>query len=365
MNAENQKKRILLLLIFIVLCTEGFSQVHNTAFPDVLPDTVYNRFFVRNSGWNGGDGAYSVLLPDDRILWTFGDTFFGPVDSGRVRNGDKNVMVRNSAMIQESEEIHSFKSLNQGFQKETKTLIPYKDFNEQEHWYWPLDATVCNNKLQMVLMHMKKIGEGMWGFASESVDLAVFSLPELKPENLIYNVTNGEKSFGSAIWEDDDGFTYLYGSSGNGMETRLHVARAPKGDLTQKWQFWNGEEWLPESSDFAIHKNVSSMFSIWKEGNKYYLLTQETFLGRKIFLFESDSPLGPFTNQKLLYEVPEEHGAGSMFSYNAIVHPELSKSGELVVSYSKNPNNFWDNFTQPGSADKYLPVFIRIKNWKE
>ena len=362
---EITTKRILLLLIFIVLCIESYSQVHNTSFPNVLPDTFYNRFFVRDSGWNGGDGAYSVLLPDGRILWTFGDTFFGQVDSGRVRDGDKNVMVRNSAMIQEGEEMNSFKSLNPGFQKEIKTLIPYKDFNEHEHWYWPLDATVCNNKLQMVLMHMKKVGDGMWGFAAESVDLAVFTLPEMRLEKQLYNIVVGNKSYGSAILEDVDGFTYLYGSSSDGMEIKMHIARAPKGDLTKKWQYWNGKDWSAEPSGFSIHYFVSSMFSIWKEDTKYYLLTQEIFLGRKIFLFESSSPLGPFTNKKMLYEVPEEHGVGNMFSYNAVVHPELSKSGELVVSYSKNPNNFWDNFTQPGSADKYLPVFIRIKNWKD
>lgn len=360
-----QAKRILLILGLIVLYSEGDSQIHNNSFPNVVADTLYNRFFVRNTGWNGGDGAYSVLLPDGRIFWSFGDTFFGPIDSGRVRIGDKNVMVRNSAIIQVGEDSDNFMSLNPGFQKDTKTFIPYKDADEHEHWYWPLDATVYNNKLQMVLMHMKKAGEGMWGFASESVDMAVFSLPDLKLENLIYNVVAGEKSYGSAILENDDGFTYLYGSSGNGMEIRMHVARAPGGDLTQKWQFWNGNEWTVEPSDFSIHNFVSSMFSIWKEDKKYFLLTQEIFLGRKIFLFESDTPNGPFTRKKLLYEVPEEHGSGAMFSYNAIIHPELSKAGEIVVSYSKNPNDFWDNFNHPGSADKYLPVFIRIKNWKD
>jgi hypothetical protein len=354
---------VVLPVVFSVITVN--SQQINPAFPDVEYDTLYNSFFERDSGWNGADGAYSVLLPDGRILWTFGDTFFGPIDSGRVRNGEKNVMVRNSGIIQKGEETDSFVSLNSGFQKDTKTFVPYKDAEEHEHWYWPLDATVYNNQLQMVLMHMKKVGEGMWGFAAESVDLAVFSLPDLKLENLIYNVVAGDKSYGSAILENDDGFTYLYGSSGNGMEVRMHVTRAPKGDLTQKWEFWNGKEWTSEPADFSVHNFVSSMFSIWKEGTKYYLLTQETFLGRKIFLFESDSPVGPFANRKLLYEVPEEHGFGAMFSYNAIAHPELSKSGELLVSYSKNPKNFWDNFNQPGSADKYLPVFIRIKNWKE
>jgi hypothetical protein len=96
----------------------------------------------------------------------------------------------------------------------------------------------------------------------------------------------------------------------------------------------------------------------------FYLLTQEIFLGRKIFLYQGNSPIGPFSEEKVLWEVPPEHGSGDMFSYNAIVHPEFSTAGELMVSYSKNPHNFWHNFNHPGSADKYLPVFIRIEKRK-
>jgi hypothetical protein len=56
----------------------------------------HNSYFIRNKGWNGGDGSYSLPLPDGRALWSL---------------------------------------------KDTKTLIPYKGTEESEHWYWPLDAT--------------------------------------------------------------------------------------------------------------------------------------------------------------------------------------------------------------------------------
>jgi hypothetical protein len=302
-----------------------------------------------------------MQLPDGRVLWSFGDTFYGTVDSGRIRDGNKNVMVRNSFLIQEKSFSNQFSSLNPGYMKDTKTLITYKGSEESEHWYWPLDATIHENQLQMLLMHMVKTGDGMWGFAAASVDIALFSLPELKLTEIVHDKYSGDISYGSAVFDGDDGYTYLYGSSRTGMVTNLHAARAPDGDLTREWEFWNGTGWQNDHSEYAIHHNVSSMYSIWKESQKYYLFTQESNLGRKLFLYESDSPLGPFTNEKLLYEVPEEHGSGSMFSYNAIVHPELSKPGELLISYNKNPHNFWDNFTKPGSADLYIPVFIRIR----
>jgi hypothetical protein len=341
------------------------SQDHKNTFPKVVGDSILNHYFKRNDGWNGGDAAYSVLLPDGRILWTFGDTFYGLVGKNRERVADKNRMVRNSAVVQDKIYGNGFRSLNPIVENLPATWVHNKNEDETRQWYWPLAATVYAGKLQMLFMHMIKTGEGMWGFASESIDLVIFSLPGLQADTLINKIADGTVSFGSAILNEKDGYTYLYGRSENGRETLLHVARVAFGDLTQNWQYWNGKNWQEKYADFAIHQNVSSMFSVWENEGKYYLFTQESMLGRKIFLFESKLPVGPFVFKKLLYEIPEEHGSNGMISYNAIVHHAFSGSDVLVVGYSKNPVNFQDNFEKPGSADKYLPEFIRIRNWKD
>lgn len=353
--------RYLLLPAIWLVFARVFAQVAGPEYPSVQTDSLYNRFFTCNSGWNGGDGAYSLLLPDERILWWFGDSFFGTVGPGRSRNGNLNTMVRNAFLVQENRHSENFTVLNPGHLKNTQSLLKYKDCNESERWYWPLGAAVCGNQVHMVLMRMKKVGEGMWGFASGAVDLALFTLPDLKLAALRYDKCPGDVSYGSAILEDDDGYTYLYGSSRTGLETHLHVARVVGSDLTAEWEFWNGNVWQPEPSQYVIHRQVSSMFSVWKEKGRYLLLTQEPNLGRKIFLAEAAGPLGPFVNERVVYEIPEAHGADGMLSYNAIVHPELSSGDTWLVSYSINPSSFWDNFSKPGSADKYRPVFIRIR----
>lgn len=353
-------RNILLLALWLVI-TRAFAQVDDLRYPSVQADSLLNHYFTCDSGWNGGDGAYSLQLPDDRILWWFGDSFFGTVGPDRNRNGNQNVMVRNAFLVQESRYSGNFMVLNPGHLKNTQSMVKYKDSDESERWYWPLDATICDNQVHMVLMRMKKVGEGMWGFASEAVDLAVFSLPELKLTNLIYDKCPGEVSYGSAIFEGDDGFTYLYGSSRTGLETHLHVARVPGNNLTADWEFLDVDRWQSGPTRYAIHTQVSSMFSVWKEQGRYLLLTQEANLGRKLFLFEAASPLGPFVDGRVVYEITEAHGAGGMISYNAIVHPELSSPDAWMVGYSINPSNFWDNFSKPGSADKYRPVFIRIR----
>ncbi len=267
--------KIFAFILLSLISKTSSPQQMNVSFPNAERDSVHNSYFIRNEGWNGGDGAYSLQLPDGRVLWSFGDTFYGTVDSGRIRDGNKNVMVRNSFLIQEKSFSNQFSSLNQGYLKDTKTLIPYKGYEKNEHWYWPLDATIHENQLQMLLMHMVKTGDGMWGFAAVSVDLALFSLPELKLTEIVHDKYSGDISYGSAVFEGDDGYTYLYGSSRTGLVTNLHAARAPDGDLTREWEYWNGTGWQNNQSGFAIHHNVSSMYSIWKESQKYYLFTQE------------------------------------------------------------------------------------------
>lgn len=112
----------LLLAIWLVVPWAS-AQMTGPQYPSVLPDSMHNRFFTCNSGWNGGDGAYSLLLPDGRILWWFGDSFFGTVRPDRNRNGNRNTMVRNAFLVQENLYSPNFRALNPGHLKNTQSLL--------------------------------------------------------------------------------------------------------------------------------------------------------------------------------------------------------------------------------------------------
>lgn len=70
------KKYILLLALGLLSC---------------VPYYYWNTLFERNSiigttrGWTGGDSARAVVLPGDRILWVFGDSFVTGIDSSNKR----------------------------------------------------------------------------------------------------------------------------------------------------------------------------------------------------------------------------------------------------------------------------------------
>jgi hypothetical protein len=323
----------------------------------VYEDLQYNSFFTRyGNGWTGGDATYSVKLPDGRMMWMFGDSFYGTVNNDRSRPGTP--FARNTIMIQNGETFDGFTSINAGTQEAPKDFIPQA--NPSDHWYWPYDATIKNGKVQYLLAHMQKTGAGGFDFKSVATDLAILSIPDLKLESLTESkYPKDDITFGSTLYEAADGYTYIYGISNAPLEKRVHIARAPEGDLTKPWEFWNGTTWAGTPSDYVIFKSASDQFSIIKEGDKYYLITQQIIFGNKIFIYESAALTGPFTNERTLYCTPET--GGTVITYNAFVHPELSKEGELMISYNINNNDFPAVFR---NADYYRPKFIRIKNWK-
>lgn len=318
---------------------------------NVYQDCHYNLLFTRyGNGWTGSDATYSIPLPDGRILWMFGDTFLGTVRADRSREGAP--FIRNSFMIQDRDE---FITLFHGTLANPSAYIKPQNPNQ---WYWPLDGTVYNGGVQMMLGRFGTTGTGgMWDFQYVGIDRAVFSLPDMQLISLEEVLPTGDISFGAAVMEDND-YIYIYGISFVSIK-RLHVARAPLGDLSAKWEFYNGQTWVENPSSYAMLAGVSDQLSVFKEDDKYYLMTQQTFFGKKLLLYEADSPVGPWRNKKTLYCTPEAEG--DIFTYNAFVHPELSENGELRISYNINSFNFQDIFD---NADNYRPKFIRVDNWK-
>ncbi len=312
----------------------------------------YNLLFTRyGNGWTGGDATYSTPLPDGRVVWMFGDTFLGTVKSDRSRSGAP--FIRNSFMIQEGDEMVTIHGVEDG---DPAALL--KPANP-EQWYWPLDATVFGNEFQMMLARMGNVGEpGMWSFAYMGFDLAVFSLPDMKLQTLETKFENPEISYGACLMEDDD-YTYIYGISQSGFQKFSHVARVPEGNLNGDWTYFNGTSWQDRPSKHIIARDVIDQYAVFKEANKYYLVTQESFLGARIFIRSADSPLGPWTNRKIIYCTPET--GGNIITYNAFVHPQLSDVNGLTISYNINSLDFADILS---NADYYRPRFLRIENWQ-
>lgn len=325
----------------------------------VYSDLDYNDYLTRYQNWNGGDGCYSVLLPDGRVVWSFQDSFFGQVSADRNRTN--NVMLRNAAHLQQDTSLLSFVQLNPGLGNQSQTWIKYGNAAEDQDWYWPGAGQVHGNQFQMLLSHVHKTGGGTWDFAHVSTDLAIFDLPAMQLNQVIKD-KDVLSNYSAGSMKAPDGYTYMYSTENGFLTSSMYAARVAGQDLTGNWEYYDGSGWSNTPVKYNICNDISQPNVFYKDG-KYYLVSQQIIFGLDIYILESNTPVGPWTNKRTLYHIPDQY-SGDFISYNSFVHHALSREGELVISYNINPTDFASNFNHPGSADRYRPFFVRVFNWK-
>ena len=381
-------------------------------------DLKYNKLFTRSRGWNGGDGVLTVGLPNGDVFWTFNDSFYGVVNGNRSRGSCS--FPRNSVMVQRAHDgvlgetdndlvwladyvnwanrsadryFHARTHLRHPGGEKTDAEIVKGDI-DQGKVYWSGDGTVYNGKLQMIW-----IGVESAELLNLDAALATYSLdgnvpegyylrtiPDYLPQEGDYlyreshtpNKQIGSCAYGSTLFEDEDGHTYLYAVENTGTV----VGRSQTHDLYSPWQYyvkqtdgtwvWQDEYPTQEerrrsnimaSSDYAV-----MLPWIFKEGDWYFMTSQAPIFSPDVYIYRSKSPYGPFGDRKLLFRLPDHLDKIGPQQYHWLymvnLHPALSRQGELVFSTNSDPDDFWKNFNDPGSADYYRPFFYRVFDWQ-
>jgi hypothetical protein len=328
------------------------SAAEHESSPSTFPDEVFNALFTRyGGGWTGGDGTFSVLLPDGRTVWMFGDTFLGTVDRDRSRPAT-SPLIHNSFVVQDNKSLTTFRGGSAG---KPEALITPSDGSS---WYWPGDGTVENNKLRVFLRKFQRTGDGMWDWVWVGTDIATFSLPDLNLETISAGVTENGVLYGSAILEDV-AYTYIYGTEDLRAKKYGHVARAERNALLGRWEFFAGEGWSSDPmSSVRMVADVANQYSVIRMEEQYVLITMDNRkpFGKDIVGYRANGPSGPWSESVLLYSTPQARG--DIFTYNAFAHPQFTRNGQFLVSYNVNslgglPSLFDD-------ADNYRPRFIRV-----
>jgi len=332
-----------------------------------IVDKKFTKLFARDCcGVTGADGDYSVLLPDGRTIWIFGDSFLGTVKPDRSREKRTPWFIRNSMAVQEGDTLRSLYNVIDGW--ESSLVIPPgapkgKQFSEDTLWYWPGDGFVENGKLKVFMSEFNQAVQGDWGFRWQSANIATFSLPDVKLESIDHFSYPGvnEIHWGHAVCDGDKKYTYIYGAEDK--TKNLYVARAPKGNILAPWEFYTGKEWVKDSklSKPMLVIQGSEQFSVFKLRNKYVLIVQEGgFMSGDICSYYSDSPYTGWKNRKVLCQVklPDDVvSTKNLFAYNALAHPQFIENGELLISNCVNSFVVDDVFQD---ASKYRPVFQRV-----
>jgi hypothetical protein len=84
---------------------------------------------------------------------------------------------------------------------------------------------------------------------------------------------------------------------------------------------------------------VPEQFSVFRHRDLYILLMMERDLTTgDIYSYISDSPVGPWRNEKKLYHSTEQETGreDKVFTYNAMAHPQYMDDNRLLVSYCVN-----------------------------
>jgi hypothetical protein len=139
------------------------------------------------------------------------------------------------------------------------------------------------------------------------------------------------------------------------MTRHAHVARAPRGQLTDRssWTFWDGTDWSSEATRSArIGARVSPQFGVVdaKDGSTL-IVTQDGF-DPAIRAWRADAPQGPFESGVEVARIPDQPNGRHV--YNAVPHPHLTTDDGLLVSFNVGGMDFMADHTS------YRPGFIRV-----
>src|SRR5512133_1553027 len=104
-----------LFALSLVLAALFISDRARAQKPEGVVDTKFTRMFAKDCcGITGADGEYSVLWPDGRTVWIFGDSFLGTVKPDRSREKTIPWFIRNGMAVQEADTLRTIYNVVDG-----------------------------------------------------------------------------------------------------------------------------------------------------------------------------------------------------------------------------------------------------------
>src|SRR5512133_1793700 len=334
------------------------------------PDTAFTEYFrMKGPGWVASDATISVPLPDGRVMWLMGDT---NIDD--YRDSDTSMpclfQIRNSILVQDATDRSKFitiiDSTKTGFNR-----TPVKLVDNDNTLFWPGHGFVKGDTAYVFYTRYNSQTLARLGtYLAKILWRELINASAIKSLTLIENLNDTE--FGnSVIIDTTSNYVYFYGQKTYWIVNDLYVARCLLDNISGPWEYYNGTGWtntVTEAKKILPQGYVSPSFSIIKENNKYYLITQDiVFLscgyGRKIFAYTADHPEGPFVNRRTIWLISDKYKGSYLVTYNTTAHPEFTENKEILISYNVNntcPSQCINAFTDRYNADLYRPKFVRV-----
>ncbi len=393
-----------ILLILLSCACSGLVKPSPQRVPDdhtARPHQAWDRAFTRDSGWTGADVASSLVIPGNRVLWIFGDTWIGDVRDNRHLNA---TLVNNSLAVHAYDPNHPGKAaaaqdlnfywgpLDQSG-KPTAWIKP-EGRGEPKCWYWPTGGAVVISgpdrdhrlALFLILLTKKQGPDSVWGFECIGSAVAlienveepvsrwtprVIELPHIIERGAVDSSPSREVDWGVAALEELSGGTgscvYIYGvEPGKPGRKDLILARVRPESFEDfgQWEFFSGNGAWSGSRGRASHvvTDVASELSVDRlssaaRDSGYVMVYSEPVLADRILVRSATSLEGPWSDVTPVFTVAGLQSGKGLFTYAAKGHAALSDPGTLLVSYIINSNDLAE---LAGNASIYRPRFINI-----
>ncbi|MGW1739779.1 hypothetical protein ACWCPQ_13325 [Nocardia sp. NPDC001965] len=355
-----------------------------SATPHHELNTLLSKYaYTDDGGWTGADSTYLRRLSEDKHVFMFSDTFLGRVGPDGSRARDTPFVSNSLVLVERDGSMRTV--LGTSGDGASRALLPPR--GDQFHW---LGGSHVTSRETLDVMFLGFTGDSRALASAADFDaerLRVALIPggagELEfQENLLVrfdahdlgrlDVTPMPSETGVhwASWvefDNRDNHTYVYGVDDRGAEKSMHVARVEGDDMRAPWQFADGDGgWSPRETDSApIMSGVANEYSVSRLNDRNFLLvTQDTTVpySPDIVGYLSDSPVGPFESQTLLYRATESgplgfFGDADTVVYNAHEQPDLRRGDELTVTY--NLNGSVEGVLEDSA--KYRPQAVKIR----
>jgi hypothetical protein len=340
----------------------------------IEPTLESTRRFERTEGWLAADGAATVDLGHDHVLWLFGDTFVGSIKpDGALAEG--STMVNNTVGV--GNRVDESMTFQWGAPDAAGKPTAWAESParhtaaDTSHWLWPTGGGVRLGDDLLVLffaMLRRRSADDstIWNFQhhgnatvtvlnpDDPIDQWRTEVAPLRDHEVAIDAGQPSRviNWGPAVLVDPDDASrvLVYGVDATDVaRKRLMLARAPRGSLTRfdTWQFRTGDGWSNhEDAATTVAEDVVDEFSVHRhaiDGTALYVLTQsEPMLGARILMRFAPRPGGPWTDAVPVYTCPESATDKRVFVYAAKAHPELRRrDGTLLVTYCANSTDFW------------------------
>lgn len=367
-----------------------------SSFPDCFPltlesveiDPVFGDLLcMQQKGWLGSDVVHSCPLGDGKILWLFGDTFYGELkDGARVAGAS---MIQNSIAIQNIGE--GFPGRVNYYQGGTQdkpadffphSLIEGKEGKDYDRgFFWPTWAFCYRGELYVFAYDLR------WGGKTKLViqgTMLRINNPLACPAQ--WNVVDTVpieatiKSFlmFHTAFVIEEPYVYCFGYEGNpgdghgklhGVLARIHGDDLAAGRVNERMEYWvdhgDGPRWGGRPENLVPIYSPGST----ENGIQYvkewdlYVMVSSTY-GGALVVMTAKELTGPWSEAAPFYMPPHYAEVPmNIMWYAARPHPELSsRPNELVVSYATNScDGIEPLFGTKEGAEIYRPRFIRVR----